>query len=279
MQTPRCREKFREGSLGFNFTQFFFASLALGIALRIPSAALAAPAPSASTVSVAAAANLIYVLDALDAAFTRQGDHSVVTIASGASGNLAAQIRNGAPYDVFLSADPVHIRSLIVSGHADEQSFAVFAHGQLVLWTTRPSIRLTEIATAINDTRVNRIAIANPITAPYGAAAKAVLDRLNLWSAAQTRLVFGESIAQTAQFVETGNADIGFVALSLVLAPQLKNKGQWIPVPDELHPPLLQAAVLTERGTKNPAAKRYLAFLRGEEARQILKRFGYLIPE
>ena len=282
MQSPPCREKFRVGSLGFNFTHFFFTALAFSIVLRSPSAALAAPVEGASpatTVSVAAASNLIYVLDALDAAFGKQDGHSVVTRASGASGNLAAQIRNGAPFDVFLSADPSHIRSLIVSGHANEKSYSVFAHGRLVLWTTRPSIRLKDIATAINDAGVKRIAIANPITAPYGVAAKATLDRLGLWPAAQTRLVFGESIAQTAQFVETGNAEIGFVALSFVLSPQLKDRGRWIPVPGELHVPLLQAAVLTERGTRNPAAQRYLKFLRGEEAQRILKRFGYLIPE
>ena len=282
MQSPPCREKFRVGSLGFNFTHFFCAALALTIVLRSPSAALAAPVEGgspATTVSVAAAANLIYVLDALDAAFTKQDGHRVVTRASGASGNLAAQIRNGAPYDVFLSADPSHIRSLIVSGHVNEKSYSAFAHGQLVLWSTRPSIRLTDIAAAINDAGIKRIAIANPITAPYGTAAKETLDRLALWPAAQTRLVFGESIAQTAQFVETGNADVGFVALSLVLSPQLKDRGHWIPVPGELHQPLVQAAVLTARGTRNPTAQRYLDFLHSKEAQGILKRFGYLIPE
>lgn len=233
---------------------------------------------TAATVSVAAASNLVYALDELSATFRREHPDITLTVATGSSGNLVAQISNGAPFDVFLSADLDYPRALIRAGGAAPESLVTFATGRLVLWTVRPEIALTTVEAAIVRSDVRRIAVAQTETAPYGRAARQALERLGLWTAVVPRLAIGENVTQTAQFVETGNAELGFVALSLVLSPQLRTRGQWLEVPADLYAPLDQGAVITRRGAENPAAARFLAFLRGAEARKILERFGYGVP-
>lgn len=240
---------------------------------------LAAPTTRATEkLFIAGAANLVYALDALNTEFKNTERDVVVTTATGASGNLVAQIKNGAPYDLFLSADLDYPEALIKTGDADAKSLTLFAIGRLVLWTTNPDLDLTDIAAAIRKPIVRKLAIANIDTAPYGRATQQALEKLGVWDAAQPKLVVGENISQTTQFIETGNADAGFVALSVVLSPALKNKGHWIEVPAKLHPPLAQGAVLTKRGAANPAAQRYLKFLIGEHAQKILREFGYGSP-
>lgn len=235
-------------------------------------------AAPAEKVSVAAAANLTYALEALNAGFRQTNPGVAVTVLTGASGNLVTQIENGSPNDVFLSADMDFPRRLIKAGYADESTLVDFAVGRLVLWTTRPGLELTSIPSVVRSPAVARLAIANPATAPYGAAALQALTKLGLADEARPKLVTGENITQTAQFVETGNADAGFVALSLVRSPRLKERGRWIEVPPGLYSPLDQGAVLTRQGKDNPAARRYLAFLRSPEAGTILNRFGYRVP-
>lgn len=235
---------------------------------------LAGKSPGES-VSVAAAANLVYALDALNAEFGKIAPGVTLTSATGASGNLVAQIKNGAPFDVFLSADLDYPQALIDTGAADGASLITFATGRLVLWTTKPDIEVSDIAATIRNPVVRKLAIANLKTAPYGRAARQALEKLGVWSLAEPRLVTGENITQTSQFVETGNADAGFVALSIVLSPKLKNKGRWIAVPANLHAPLAQGAVLTTRGASNAAARRYLEFLRSDAAKKIFTQFGY----
>ena len=230
------------------------------------------------TVSIAAAANLIYALDALNAEFARVAPGVTVTSATGASGSLVAQIKNGAPFDLFLSADLDYPRALVAAGLADEKSQAIFATGRLVLWTTRPGLKLQSIAETVRNSAVKKIAVANLDTAPYGRAARQALEQLGVWADAQPKLVVGENISQAAQFVATGNADIGFVALSLVLAPNLTEKGRWLAVPAELHAPLAHGAVLTARGAGNRAARQYLEFLSSKAARKVLEGFGYGVP-
>ncbi|MEO7600554.1 MAG: molybdate ABC transporter substrate-binding protein [Opitutus sp.] len=269
-------------SLSFDFSKVFLAAVLL-VALEAAPMAFAQVAeaikePAPTKLTVAAAANLVHVLDALNAVFRKAEPHTSLTVATGASGSLVAQIRSGAPYDVFLSADLDYPRALVASGHAVPDSFVEFATGQLVLWTTSVDLDVTSIETALRSDRVRKLAIANPDTAPYGRAAKEVLQRFHLWESVQSRLVFGENITQTAQFVDTGNADAGFVALSLVLAPALKQRGRWTLVPETWHTPLAHAAVITARGAKNPAARRYLQFLRTVEAQRIFAEFGYSSP-
>lgn len=236
------------------------------------------PVSGAESVSVAAASNMVYALDALNAEFQRAAPTVAVTTTTGASGSLVAQIEHGAPFDVFLSADLDYPRALIAVRQADEKSLRIFATGQLVIWTTRPGLALGSIPALVRDPAVKKIAVANLATAPYGRAAQQALEKLGAWADAQPKLVVGENVTQTAQFVETGNADVGFVALSLVLAPNLKETGRWVRVPAELYAPLDHGAVLTVRGAVNPAARRYLAFLSSDPAKKILRQFGYGLP-
>jgi len=238
-----------------------------------------ADAPAATgALSVAAAANLVYALDALDAEFAKASPGVTVTSATGASGSLVAQIEHGAPYDVFLSADPDFPRALVRAGRADAGSLTAFAVGRLVLWTTEAGVDVSDIAAAVRSPAVKKLAIANVSTAPFGRAAKEALQKLGAWDDLQPKLVIGENISQTAQFVDTGNADAGFVALSIVISPKLRDKGRWTEVPAGLYGSLEQCAVITAHGSSNPAAARYIAFLQSPAARAILVAFGYGIP-
>jgi molybdate transport system substrate-binding protein len=249
---------------------------ALGLASLAP--ARAADAVPGETLSVAGAANLSFALDALDAAFRRAAPEVALTSMTAASGDLVAQIEQGAPYDIFLSADLHFPQALADAGQADARTLATFAVGRLVLWTTRPDVALTDVAATVRDPQVRKLAIANQRTAPFGRAAEQALRRLGVWAVAEPKLVVGESVAQTAQFVATGNADAGFVALSVVLAPKLKGKGRYLEVSPDLYDPLDQGAIITRHGAQNPAARRYLAFLQGPAARLILTKFGYRLP-
>ena len=237
-----------------------------------------APASPLPAVSVAAASDLVFCLPALHAAFARTPGAAPVTVVTGSSGNFFAQIKHGAPFDVFLSADIDYPRALIAAGLASAPSLTPYAVGRLVLWTVRPDLDLADLPALVRDARVKKFAIANPTHAPYGRAAAQALEKLGLTAAVAPKLVLGENIAQTAQFVQTGSADAGLVALSLVLAPALRDRGRWVEIPAALHAPLEQAAVLTARGAANPAAARYLAFLRTPAARTIFEQFGFTLP-
>jgi molybdate transport system substrate-binding protein len=277
MQDRPCRDFFRVGSLSFCFTRFFLGGL---VAFCVASGfQVNAANPATRPLSIAAAANLVYALDELNAAFRSSHPEVALSSAVGASGNLVAQIRAGAPYDLFLSADLESSQALIAMGHAQADSLVTFATGRLVLWTMRSDLALEQIDPALRAENVRRIALANTDTAPYGRAAQEVMRSLGVWESLQRKLVVGDNITQTAQFVESGNADLGFVALSLVRSPKLEGRGRWLLVPDQLHAALAHTAVLTNRGAANSAAVEYLSFLRSEPAREILKRFGYATTE
>jgi molybdate transport system substrate-binding protein len=237
-------------------------------------AASGAPQP----LSIAAAANLTHVMGALDAEFRVARPDVEVTVSLGSSGSLVAQIGNGAPYDVFLSADMEFPAALAKAGHADASSLTAFAVGRLVLWTMKPAVDVSDVGAAVRSPAVHSLAIANTETAPYGRAARQALESLGLWAAAQPKLVTAENISQAAQFVETGNADAGFVALSAVLSTGLKGRGAWTEVPAPLYRPLVQGAIITAHGAGNPASAAYLAFLHGDGARRVLEACGYGVP-
>ncbi len=239
---------------------------------------LPAAAPAESTLSIAAAANLTYALGGLDAEYAKASPGVTITTSVGASGSLVAQISNGAPFDVFLSADMDFARKLVAAGHASAGSLTPFAVGRLVLWTVAPGVDVTDIPAAVRSPSVRKLAIANPQTAPYGRAARQALAKLGLWEAVQPRLVAAENISQATEFVGTGNADAGFVALSAVLSPGLKGKGRWTEVPPALYDPLVQVAVITGHGAANPESARFLAFLRGPAAAAVLEGLGYGLP-
>jgi molybdate transport system substrate-binding protein len=241
-------------------------------------AAFTGAANAAESVAIAAASDLAFCLEALHAEFARAEPRVALKVSTGSSGNFHAQIRHGAPFDVFLSADMHYPRELIAARAADARSLALYAIGRIVLWTTRDDLDPADLTALIRHPDVKNFAIANPEHAPYGRAAREALENSGIWNEARSKLVFGENIVQTAQFVQTGNADAGIIALSLMLAPRLQGVGRWREIPASLHAPLEQAVVLTTRGAANPAAARYVAFLRTPEARAVFERYGFLLP-
>ncbi len=228
--------------------------------------------------AIAAAADLVYCLAELNREFLRQHPDAELQVMTGSSGNFSTQIQHGAPFDVFLSADVAFPRNLVKDGFAEGDTLTIYAVGRIVLWTTRDGIDVARGLAIVNDSAVKKFAIANPDHAPYGRAAKAALEHAGLWAKAGAKLVLGENIAQTAQFVQTGNAEAGVVALSLVLSPALAKVGKWVEIPVDSYPRLEQAAIVTAHGAKNPLAASYLAFLRTSEARAIFDRYGFQLP-
>jgi len=231
------------------------------------------------TLSIAAASDLIYCLEELNTAFQKAHPAVDLKVSTGSSGNFFAQIQNGAPFDVFLSADLKYPKELIKAGLADSSSLTLYAIGRLVLWTVKPDIEVARGLQILRDAKVKKLAIANPAHAPYGRAAQAALEHYKMWQALQEKIVLGENIAQTAQFVQTGNVEAGIVALSLVVSPKLTNVGKFYEIPEASYPRLEQAAVLTKRGKENPLARTYLKFIRSEKARTIFDRYGFRLPE
>jgi molybdate transport system substrate-binding protein len=226
---------------------------------------------------VAVAANFAVPFAQIAAAFTAATGQRVTT-STGSTSQLAAQIRNGAPFAVFLAADTVQTRALERDGLAVRGTRFIYAVGRLVLWSS-DSLRVGadgRAALAVPDVR--HVAIANPKIAPYGVAAVQVLRALGLYDTLEARLVLGENIAQTLQFIESGNAQLGFVALSQVRDPRLPKRGSAWLVPAELHAAILQEALLLEHGAAEPGARSLLGYLRGPEALAVIERFGYGLP-
>ncbi len=236
---------------------------------------------AAESVSIAAAADLAYCLDDINAAFKKTHSAADLKVSSGSSGNFTAQIKTGAPFEVFLSADMSFPKDLVKAGLADEKTLFTYAFGKIVLWTLHPeAVDVTKgLAVLSKPEVVKKLAVANPEHAPYGRAAKEALQHEKMWDALQPRIVLGDNIAQTAQFVSSGNVDAGIVALSLVTSPKLANVGKWQEIPTEDYSPLEQGAVLTKTGTGNPSAKAYMDFLRTPEARAIFDHYGFRLPE
>lgn len=227
---------------------------------------------------VAAASDLVYCLEALNGVFAKAHPGARLKVSTGSSGNFYAQIQNGAPFDVFLSADVKYPRALIEAGQAEGGSLTVYAAGRIVVWTLDPRLDVSRGLEVLLDPGVRRIAIANPEHAPYGRAAQDALENAGLWARVQGKLVKAENIAQAAQFVQTGNAEAGIVALSLVKSPRLAGIGKYAEIPPQSYPRLEQAAVITKRGAANPLARGYLEFLRSPEARAIFDKYGFALP-
>jgi molybdate transport system substrate-binding protein len=246
----------------------------VALALYTLVAATGRPAKAAE-VSVAVAANFMAPLDKLAAAFEKVSGHHLV-ISSGSSGKLYVQITAGAPFEVMLSADSERPMRLENEGAAVAGTRFTYAIGTLVLWSTEPGL-VDPAGAVLAGGRFRHLAIPNPETAPYGAAARQVLQGMDLWQKLAPRLVQGEDIGQTYQFVATGNAELGFVALSQVRAAGKPQGSLWI-VPAERYRPIEQQAVLLARGKDNPAARGFLEFLRSAQARTMIQEFGYALP-
>jgi len=248
-------------------------------------AALLAPGPvradpARHVITVAAAADLQFALDELIVAYLAGAPGAEVRVTYGSSGSFFAQLSNGAPFDLFLSADASYPRRLIDAGLAKRDSLFPYAVGRLAVWV--PAASKLDLARAgmgaLLDPSVRRVAIANPEHAPYGKAAEAAMRALGVLDAVRGRLVFGENVSQAAQFVQSGNADAGILALSLALAPALLAEGRFWEVPEGAYPRMDQAGVILESSRAPEASRAFVAFLTSPEGRAILARFGFRLP-
>jgi molybdate transport system substrate-binding protein len=237
---------------------------------------IAATAATAQPLRVAAASDLQAALPGLAAQFEKDTGHPVA-LTFGSSGNFFTQLQNGAPFDVFLSADIDYPKRLERDGQAEPGSLYAYATGRIVLWTRNDStIDLQRGLAALVDPLVRRVAIANPEHAPYGRAAVAALRHEGVYDRVQPKLVRGENISQAAQFVQSGNADVGIVALSLALAPALKSSGRYVDIPESIYPPIEQAAVVVAASRQKPVAQQFVQFLKQPATLRTLQSFGFV---
>ncbi len=234
----------------------------------------------AARVRVAAAADLRYALDEVVGVFRSANPEVAVEVSYGSSGSFYAQIANGAPFDVYFSADAEYPRQLEVAGLAEPGTTRPYAVGQIVTWVPASSALDVEARglRVLTDPSVRTVAIANPEHAPYGRAAAAAMRSAGIYEAVEPKLVLGENVSQAAQFVESGNADIGVIALSLALAPTLRDKGRFSIVPIDSYPRLEQGAVILGAATDPEAAAALLDFVLGPDGRAVLDRYGFLLP-
>jgi molybdate transport system substrate-binding protein len=227
----------------------------------------------ANEVRAAVAANFAVAMNRLAPAFERATGHRL-SVSFGSTGKLYAQITNGAPFDVLLAADDERPKKLETEGYSVRGTRFTYAVGHLVLWSPDPAI-IDANGEVLRTGDFSRLAIANAKTAPYGAAAEQALRRLGVWERVTPRLVRGENISQTFQFVSSGNAALGLVAAAQVRAlPAARHGSQWL-VPAQLHDPLLQDAVLLKHGANNVAARAFLEYLRSPQARLVIADLGY----
>jgi molybdate transport system substrate-binding protein len=228
---------------------------------------------------VAAAADLNPALQELSAGFEKQTGVKV-KLSYGASGALTQQIQNGAPFDLFFSADMDYPRQLVAAGAADGASLYQYAVGRLVLWVPSDSTLDVEHAgmKVLLDPAVKKIAIGNPQHAPYGRAAVAALKHYGLYDQVSDRLVLGENISQAAQFVESGNAQVGFVALAHAASPAMKGKGKYWEVPGDAYPPLEQGAVVLSHSPHKEEAAKFLDYVRTKDSGELLRKYGFTLP-
>lgn len=264
------------------------AALATATAVMLAGCASSDAAPGAAgrgdafprTVSIAAASDLKFALEEIVGLVERDDPGLSVTTTYGSSGTFLSQILNGAPFDLFLSADLAYPRELVAEGLATEDDLFPYAVGRLVLWTAEdarldPAVGLAALA----DPDVRRVAIANPAHAPYGVAAVEALRSAGVFDAVESKLVLGENVAQAAEFVQSGNADAGIVALSLVKSDPLRDVGSWTEVPLDAYPRLDQGGVVLASARDPQAARLVRDAMLGPEGAAILSRYGFSLPD
>ena len=246
------------------------------IVLLILSVVLAPTVLAGEKLTIAAAADLKYCLDRIVADFRQGHAGAEIDVVYGSSGNFRTQIEQGAPFDLYFSADIAFPRELAREGFAASE-VQPYATGRLVLWSKvidAGKLTLTDLTRA----DIRKIAIANPQHAPYGKRAEEALRASGVWDKVESKLVYGENIAQTAQFAQTGNAEVGVIALSLVAGPEMAGKGKYSLVPDNLHQPLEQGFVITRRAAGNVLAKAFADYMRAPPARTLMARYGFALP-
>ena len=230
------------------------------------------------TIRLAAAADLQFAMTDLVAQFEKQTGTNA-DVSYGSSGNFFAQIANGAPFDLFFSADMDYPRKLQAAGLAEPETLCAYAIGRMVIWT--PSNLDIDVAKrgwqALLDNHVRKIALANPEHAPYGRAAVAALGRAGIYDQVLPKLVYGENVAQAAQFVQSGNAQAGILPLSLALSPAMHD-GKWWEVPADTYPAIQQGAIVLNRAKNKAAARSFLDFVKSEAGRRTLAKYGVALP-
>jgi molybdate transport system substrate-binding protein len=228
-------------------------------------------------ITVAVAANMQYTMQELIAEYNK-ADQTKINIVLGASGKLTQQIQNGAPFDVFISADKEFPQKLANNKHTLEAP-KVYAQGLLVLWSVKPNLQPAKDLKLLLGANIKNIAIANPKTAPYGSAAESILKKYGLYDKVSSKLVTGESISQTSQFIVTQNADIGFTAKAIVISKEMQGKGKWVELNARDYPPIEQSAALLKHAKENneAAARKFYNFLYSAKAKAIYNKFGYIV--
>jgi molybdate transport system substrate-binding protein len=254
------------------------ASLLHAAPARNAASRLQARAESCGTVTVAAASDLTFAMNEMVANFEK-ATGCTVRLSLGSSGNFLTQIENGAPFDVFFSADIAYPKKLEGEGLAAPGSTYLYAIGKIVLWTRKDSrVDVSRGFAVLRDPAVQKIAIANPVHAPYGRAAEEALRKSGVYDAVKDRLVLGENISQTAEFVESGNADAGIVALSLVLSPAMKDKGRAWNIPENLYTPIQQGVVAVRAAANPKGSRQFLDYIKMPATAALLERYGFVLP-
>jgi molybdate transport system substrate-binding protein len=227
----------------------------------------------ADDLRIAAATDLKFALDEIVERYHHLHPSEKIVVTYGSSGKLAAQVREGAPFDIFFSADTEKPEAIAHEGRTEGPTF-LYAHGHVVLWVRQESkVTLDGLMKCLFDPGVTKIAIANALTAPYGVAAETALKRAGLWEKVSGKIIKGENVSQAAQYVESSAADIGLIAESLAMSPTLKKEGRFVEVDSSLSVPLSQAGVLL-KGKNSFIAKKFREFLLGSEGKKILASFG-----
>jgi len=228
-----------------------------------------------SHITVAAAADLHQALDEVIAAYQHDHPGSRIDVVYGSSGNLLTQIEQGAPFEIFFSADSNYPQQLVDHGKAGGTPVP-YAFGHLVMWSASIDMKNVQVAD-LEQPKFGRIAIANPQHAPYGKRAEQALRAAGVWAPLQSRLVFGDNIGQTAQFAQSGNAQVGLVAESLVVNSPVM--GSYAPVPPSLYEPLKQSFMLTKKGAENPLAQDFAHYVQAGQGKAVLSRYGFKLPD
>jgi molybdate transport system substrate-binding protein len=233
---------------------------------------------AAEDITIAAASDLNFAFKELVAEYEKMTGNQV-KLTLGSSGNFYAQIQNGAPFDLYFSADIGYPRKLEESGLAVPGSLYPYAVGRIVLWAGNGShLDLSKGLEILREPTIQKIAIANPKHAPYGRAAVAAMEYFKVYDQVKDKLILGENISQAAQFIESGACDAGVIALSLALAPPMKAAGQYWEIPATAHSPLEQGAVILKQSKNPEAARQFLEFIKGPRGQEIMKRYGFTLP-
>ena len=237
------------------------------------------PVQAGDNILIAAASNLRFAMHEICHDFQESNPSIQTKVSYGSSGNFFAQIKQGAPFDIFFSADATYPELLEKEGLTANEMQKIYAVGEIVLWFPNESkVDPEKGLQAIISPRVTKLAIANPRHAPYGRAAEESLRYYGLWERVKGKLIYGENISQTAQFVHTGAADAGIVALSLAISPKMLHEGRYWIIPDESHSDIEQIYVVLKKGKENKSIRKFLDFIHGKRGGNILSRYGFVIP-